>query len=69
MAREEKCVTCGGTGHRWCSRCGGTGKEKFNPWVVSYATPKDCNRCKGSGRDPDPDPSCKGTGLNTVTNK
>lgn len=69
MAHEEKCVTCGGTGHRRCSRCGGSGKEEFNPWVVPLDPPKNCDRCKGSGRDPEPDPSCKGTGLITLTNK
>jgi hypothetical protein len=63
MTREEKCGACGGTGHLWCRKCGGSGKEEFNPWEVSNATPKDCSRCKGSSRDPEPDPACKGTGL------
>jgi DnaJ-class molecular chaperone len=69
MIREEKCVTCDGTGHRWCRRCGGSGKGEFNPWVMPFVPQGKCERCKGSGRDPDPDPACKGTGLITVIEK
>jgi DnaJ-class molecular chaperone len=67
MTREEKCITCDGTGHRWCQKCGGTGKERFNPWIASNSPKEECYRCKGSGRDPDPDPACKGTGEKTAT--
>jgi DnaJ-class molecular chaperone len=66
MEHSQKCPACAGTGHRWCVSCGGNGREQFNPWEVSRAPQKSCSRCGGSGRDPEPDPTCKGTGRRAV---
>jgi hypothetical protein len=63
MSAKIKCIVCCGTGHRFCWKCGGSGKREFNPWEISLTKQGDCDRCRGSGRDPDPDPTCKGTGL------
>ena len=62
MAQQITCSACGGTGHRLCWKCGGTGKKEFNPWEVPLYD-RDCDVCKGSGREPFADPTCKGTGL------
>jgi DnaJ-class molecular chaperone len=61
MAVMITCPDCGGTGHRLCRKCGGTGKKGFNPWETPVID-RDCDQCLGSGRDPCPDPTCKGTG-------
>ena len=68
MNTHTKCIVCNGTGHDSCWKCGGSGKKGFNPWEVSLHELKDCDRCGGSGRDPDPDPACNGTGL-AIANK
>jgi DnaJ-class molecular chaperone len=63
MNKQVKCAACSATGHRYCWKCGGSGKREFNPWEAPLYKIKDCDRCRGSGRDPDPDPTCNGTGL------
>ena len=63
MERDEKCWACEGTGHPWCRKCNGTGMQDFNPWEMPVNISSTCNRCSGTGRDPDPDPECRGTGL------
>ena len=65
METSATCPNCQGTGHRPCRRCNGTGRSEFNPWERPFR-PSDCAQCKGSGRDPDPDPVCHGTGDITI---
>lgn len=62
MTTQITCPACGGIGHRLCWKCSGTGKMEFNPWEIPFYD-RDCDKCKGSGRDPFLDPTCRGTGL------
>ena len=61
MTLQVTCPACNGAGYRLCWKCGGTGKKEFNPWEVPIKD-RDCDKCAGSGRDPFPDPTCRGTG-------
>ncbi len=61
MKATTTCPACSGTGHRPCAECHGTGRVEFNPWEVPLRR-GDCQRCGGSGRDPAPDPTCRGRG-------
>ena len=62
MKSNERCRICEGTGHAWCRKCNGTGRQDFNPWEMPVHISSTCDRCLGTGRNPDPDPECSGTG-------
>lgn len=63
MLNKETCPVCRGTGHAWCQKCYGVGSLIINPWESPVRHFPTCDRCHGSGRDPDIDPVCRGTGF------
>jgi DnaJ-class molecular chaperone len=63
MDKISVCVFCEGTRFGACRACGGSGFAAFNPWEATSYAPTHCHRCGGTGRDPEPDPVCKGTGV------